>query len=161
MRILAGELPAIWANFVSAGTKSYEQNADEFRAAQPDIWNILKKLDEEWFSAKTDHVVAYGVFVWKVVTSAYGVRNRVPQHVIDELRREEELFYASLEDESEFAIKKAMDERRRTHPEPVLAAHIEHEFQEGSAKAKELNPMNNDLAVRALLITIDALIRMG
>jgi hypothetical protein len=68
-------------------------------------------------------------------------------------------FYATLEDESDYAIKNALAERRLNFPEPELASHIEREFEEGSARAKELNPANNRIAVNALLITIDALVR--
>jgi hypothetical protein len=162
MKVLRTDIQPLWEKFLSGGTAAYQQIADEFRSTQPELWKLLKTVDQEWFSAKTDHVVAYGVFIWTAITSQYGgARARVSQNTIDDIRREQQAFFASLEDESEFATKEAMAERRRTFSEPALAAHIEREFEEGSARAKELNPANNAVAVRSLLLVIDALARAG
>jgi hypothetical protein len=159
MKILATDVPALWRDFLSGGVARYQEAAAAFQKNQPELATMLKDVDEKWFSAKTDHVLAYGTFIWKAITTVYGQVDRVPQNLIDALSRGEEEFYAALEDESEFEIKKAMENRRRSLPEPALANHIEREFQEGSARAKELNPVNNAIAVRALLLTIDALVR--
>ncbi|HUS36744.1 MAG TPA: hypothetical protein VM680_15450 [Verrucomicrobiae bacterium] len=159
MKILATDIPPLWKKFLSGGTQPYDKLAAEFQNTQPDLWNQLKQIDADWFSAKTDHVVAYGVFIWSAISSAYGPPAPVPKSLIEQLQQQEEKFLASIEDESDYAIKNALAERRRNFPEPALASHIEREFEEGSARAKELNPTNNRIALNALLITIHALVR--
>jgi hypothetical protein len=158
MKVLTTDIAPLWQTFLSGGTTVYEKIADEFQEAQPEIWKILKQVDQNSFNAKTDHVVAYGAFIWATITSHYGPKQRVARNVIDELQREEDTFLAGLEDEPDYFIKDAVAERRRLFPEPALAAHIEREFDEGSARAKELNPANNAVAVRCLLIMIKAVI---
>jgi hypothetical protein len=161
MKIDRNALPHLWKSFLTGGTKVYQEIADAFKVDQPELWKLVKQQDEECFSAKTDHVVAYGTFIWMAVTSAYGPRKRVGQDLIDELRREEEALQASLEDESEYVINEALKERWREFPEPALGRHIEREFEEGSAGAVELNAANNAVAVRCLLVMIRALVRVG
>src|SRR3954462_9503547 len=112
MKVLRTDIPPLWEQFLSGGTKVYEQSASEFRSAQPELWELLKAADAEWFSAETDHVVAYGVFIWTDITSQYGgARARVSQNLFDQLGKEQLAFFVNLEDESEFAIKEALAER--------------------------------------------------
>jgi hypothetical protein len=49
-------LPQPWKRFLTGGTKAYQEIADAFKIDQPELWHLLKQQDEEWFSAKTDHV---------------------------------------------------------------------------------------------------------
>jgi hypothetical protein len=150
-----------WEKFLRGGVEAYERAAQDFREKQPELWRVLRRLDDEWFSGKTDHVAAHGVFVWRMMTAEYGTIERVSKELLDELTREELEFAERLEDESEYRAKEAVAERLRNFPEPALAALIQREFSEGSAGAKELNPQNNQIAVRWLLVGIRALGKSG
>jgi hypothetical protein len=160
MPISANTVLEEWQKFLRGGVEAYERAAQEFREKQPELWRVLRQLDDEWFSGKTDHVAAHGVFVWRMMTAEYGAIGRVSKELLDELMREEMEFAERLEDESEFVSKETMAERLRSFPEPALAALIRREFSEGSAGAKELNPRNNEMAARWLMVGIRALGRM-
>ena len=93
------------------------------------------------------------------ITITYGPRPTIAKDPINQIQHEQQTFFASLDNESEYVINTARAKRRQNFPEPALASHIERGFEEGSAQATQLNPANNLIAINALLITIEALVR--
>ena len=157
MAVSKDKVLAAWNEFLRGGIEAYQHAAREFQEKQPELWRMLRQLDDEWFSGKTDHVSAYGVFIWRVMRREYGTIGNVSGEALGELMREELEFAERLEEESEFVANQLLDERLGTFPEPALAAHIRREFAEGSAGAKELNPRNNEMAVRWLMVGLRGL----
>jgi len=57
VKVSRTDVEILWRSFVSGGTNAYQKIANQFQTAQAELWNILKQLDANSFSPKTNRVV--------------------------------------------------------------------------------------------------------